>query len=338
MPHTPWSEDEEHTGDMVPLALEQPYQLLLRIPHHNASCVEWEAMPRGWEPIGPPCTPLPPGWGNGDQWWGDLAEGEWGFEGQWGSGPWGQDSKAEVQDSDRGTAWGQDPDAGVGYVADLVMCSVTASGKRLVGGNELQPTLNLSTLYTITNVLNLGVSSTIEALCRLNNQDLHSCIPNRNIEFVMLKLVKPQGPAYTSDQHTHLRKNAVYYYKVKQAGPAALAGFLTKFYAEWFLLFRLDNSLSDLDREAARAAHEKDLVKMLKWEYWMWPSVTKAIESSCTHAFAENDEAQMICLQARWDEMDKQAAHICETIDAQFQLCNPGKDLARTVHQSGGPP
>ncbi|SJL18144.1 uncharacterized protein ARMOST_21717 [Armillaria ostoyae] len=28
---------------------------------------------------------------------------------------------------------------------------VTASGKRLVGGNELQPTLNLSTLYTITN-------------------------------------------------------------------------------------------------------------------------------------------------------------------------------------------
>ncbi|KAK0430453.1 Metallo-hydrolase/oxidoreductase [Armillaria borealis] len=51
-----------------------------------------------------------------------------------------------------------------------VMCSVTASGKRLVGGNELQPTLNLSTLYTITNVLNSGVSSTIEALCRLDNQ------------------------------------------------------------------------------------------------------------------------------------------------------------------------
>ena len=50
------------------------------------------------------------------------------------------------------------------------MCLVTASGKRLVGGNELQPTLNLSTLYTITNVLNSGVSSTIEALCRLDNQ------------------------------------------------------------------------------------------------------------------------------------------------------------------------
>ncbi|SJL10207.1 uncharacterized protein ARMOST_13591 [Armillaria ostoyae] len=55
-----------------------------------------------------------------------------------------------------------------------VMCSVTASGKRLVGGNELQPTLNLSTLYTITNVLNSGVSSTIEALCRLDNQVYYS--------------------------------------------------------------------------------------------------------------------------------------------------------------------
>ncbi|SJL15551.1 uncharacterized protein ARMOST_19052 [Armillaria ostoyae] len=32
-----------------------------------------------------------------------------------------------------------------------VMCSVTASGKRLVGRNDLQPTLNLSQLYTITN-------------------------------------------------------------------------------------------------------------------------------------------------------------------------------------------
>ncbi|KAK0449359.1 hypothetical protein EV421DRAFT_1900047 [Armillaria borealis] len=32
-----------------------------------------------------------------------------------------------------------------------VMCSVTASDKRLVGGNDLQPTLNLSQLYTITN-------------------------------------------------------------------------------------------------------------------------------------------------------------------------------------------
>ncbi|SJL02908.1 uncharacterized protein ARMOST_06249 [Armillaria ostoyae] len=36
-------------------------------------------------------------------------------------------------------------------VATLVMCSVTASDKRLVGGNDLQPTLNLSQLYTITN-------------------------------------------------------------------------------------------------------------------------------------------------------------------------------------------
>ncbi|KAK0429987.1 hypothetical protein EV421DRAFT_1939470 [Armillaria borealis] len=33
----------------------------------------------------------------------------------------------------------------------VVMCSVTASDKRLVGGNDLQPTLNLSQLYTITN-------------------------------------------------------------------------------------------------------------------------------------------------------------------------------------------
>ncbi|SJL14067.1 uncharacterized protein ARMOST_17522 [Armillaria ostoyae] len=32
-----------------------------------------------------------------------------------------------------------------------LMCSVTASDKRLVGGNDLQPTLNLSQLYTITN-------------------------------------------------------------------------------------------------------------------------------------------------------------------------------------------
>ncbi|KAK0432577.1 hypothetical protein EV421DRAFT_1719423 [Armillaria borealis] len=33
----------------------------------------------------------------------------------------------------------------------LLMCSVTASDKRLVGGNDLQPTLNLSQLNTITN-------------------------------------------------------------------------------------------------------------------------------------------------------------------------------------------
>ncbi|KAK0431781.1 hypothetical protein EV421DRAFT_1911561 [Armillaria borealis] len=32
-----------------------------------------------------------------------------------------------------------------------VMCSVTASDKRLVGRNDLQPALNLSQLYTITN-------------------------------------------------------------------------------------------------------------------------------------------------------------------------------------------
>ncbi|SJK99622.1 uncharacterized protein ARMOST_02930 [Armillaria ostoyae] len=32
-----------------------------------------------------------------------------------------------------------------------LMCSVTASDKRLVGGNDLQPALNLSQLYTITN-------------------------------------------------------------------------------------------------------------------------------------------------------------------------------------------
>ncbi|KAK0436095.1 hypothetical protein EV421DRAFT_1908170 [Armillaria borealis] len=32
-----------------------------------------------------------------------------------------------------------------------MMCSVMASGKRLAGGNDLQLTLNLSQLYTITN-------------------------------------------------------------------------------------------------------------------------------------------------------------------------------------------
>ncbi|PBK67935.1 hypothetical protein ARMSODRAFT_1019980 [Armillaria solidipes] len=204
-------------------------------------CVEWEATPRGWEPIGPPRTPSPPGWGNGDQWWGDLAEGEWGSEGQWGSGPWGQDSEAGVQDSDRGAAWGQDPDAGVSYVADPEDGEVPGEPDHDKMVTQLHACVNFETVQPVPTLMHADLWD------YFIHPDLHSCIPNCDIEFVMLKLVKPQGPAYTPDQHAHLRKNAVYYYKAKQAGPIALAGFLAKFYAEWFLLFQLDNSLSDLD-------------------------------------------------------------------------------------------
>lgn len=46
-------------------------------------CVDWEAMPRGWEPIGPPHTPSPPCWGN-VKWSGQPTNKEW-VPSAWGS-------------------------------------------------------------------------------------------------------------------------------------------------------------------------------------------------------------------------------------------------------------
>ncbi len=77
---------------------------------------------------------------------------------------------------------------------------------------------------------------------------------------------------------------------------------------------------------------------MLEWEYWMWPSVAKAIESFRTHAFAKNDEVQMKHLQTQRDEMDKQVACIHATVDTQFCLHNLRESPARTVCWSGDPP
>ncbi|PBK82455.1 hypothetical protein ARMGADRAFT_1090325 [Armillaria gallica] len=64
-------------------------------------------------------------------------------------------------------------------------------------------------------------------------------------------VVQPEGPAYTPAQHAHLCKNAVFYHKAEEAGPAALSAFLEKFYAKWFLLNPESNTLTGLDLEAA---------------------------------------------------------------------------------------